>query len=108
MIGGFPVNRVEFVQSIKRDNDTSLTDLIVNFFDQYMFLYDLVDDMDSVTIIDHNQSSISFRLDYSNAQPVEQLQEKLYAVPVAIIYGIKYSIVPYRLEDRSILITILK
>lgn|SRR5574344_1661273 len=102
------MNRIEFVQSIKRDNSITLADIVVNFFDQYMFLYDLVDTVDSVSIIDHNTSSISFRLDYSTKEPVEQLQEKLYNIPIAMIYGLNYYVRSSRIEDNSIMISISK
>ena len=97
------MNRIEFLNSIVRDNNT---DMIVEFFDQHMLLYDLLDTVKYISVVDSSHMRISFQLDYEDDTAVPALTQKLSGIGNVIIYN-KLMCVSYsEISSRSIIITI--
>ena len=100
------MDREQFLHSIKSDN-LEAKDIVVNFFDQYMLLYDLIDTVKDTTIINSNKSSISFQLDFSNDESVIKLCEKIEAYPVVTIFNSVFNIsYSAKKESPSVIINI--
>lgn len=99
------MDREQFLHSIKSDN-LVVKDIVVNFFDQYMLLYDLVDTVKDTTIISSNESSISFQLDFSNNESVNTLCKKIEACPIVTIFGSFFNISYSNKTTQSVIINI--
>jgi cell fate (sporulation/competence/biofilm development) regulator YlbF (YheA/YmcA/DUF963 family) len=101
------MDRLEFLQSIKRNN-MELADIVVHFFDQYMLLYNLIDTVNDISIVNSSNSAISFQLDYSDTDSVQKLNEKLKLSPYISIYESNYAVSYVVMSPVSIIITISK
>src|SRR5574344_1624975 len=97
------MDREQFLHSIK-SNDMEVSDIVVNFFDQYMLLYDLVDSVISTSIISSDKSTISFQLDLADEQSAIVLRNKLAAIPAATIFDSLYNIFFEVISKESIVI----
>lgn len=96
------MNRIEFMQSIIRTNDRSMKDDIVDFFDQEMFLYELIGSIKhTASVIDYNPKNISFQI-YSSKQNIRRLTSVLSSIDQVIEYdkplGVDFTIT----SDKSI------
>jgi hypothetical protein len=70
------MDRIQFVNSINH-NDKQLAQFLVNYIDQYMVLYDLVDRKDKIKYIsDNNINRITFQV-YSNPDNINELTRKI-------------------------------
>ena len=99
------MDREQFLHSIKSDN-LEAKDIVVNFFDQYMLLYDLVDTVKDTTIISSNESSILFQLDFSNNESVNTLCGKIDASPIVNIFSSLFNISYSNKTTQSVIINI--
>lgn len=95
------MNRVEFFQSIK-NNITGTGDIITLFFDQYMILYDLIDNVDDICVLGVDESSISFQLYFENKNTINTIVEKIKMQSVFIMYEKCYSISYSNITDNGI------
>lgn len=102
------MNRIEFLQLLSsKSTNIEVTDIIVNFFDQYMIMFDLLSCVDQIFIVNADKSSISFQLLYNDPDEVERLVQHLSTIPIVNIYGSNYRIESSILNDYTIIITIL-
>jgi hypothetical protein len=85
-----------------------LADIVVHFFDQYMLLYNLIDTVNDISIVNSSNSAISFQLDYSDTDSVQKLNEKLKLSPYISIYESNYAVSYVVMSPVSIIITISK
>ena len=102
------MDRIQFLHSINCNGVVELTDVIVGFFDQYMLLYNLVDNVNNVKILNSNDNLITFELNYIDNTSVYRLSKVLVNGGVIALYE-KYFKVSFNiLDDSSITISILK
>lgn len=99
------MDRLEFLNCIKYECDTVLTDILCNFFDQYMLLYNLLDTVDNVSVISTFEKGIVFKIDYIDKESAEKLFEKLLMFPYVDIYEKRY-IINSSLDNNSVTINI--
>ena len=99
------MNRLEFLNCIKYNCDAKLTDLMTNFFNQYMLLYNLVDTIESVSVVATYENGIVFQLSYSNDIDANRLSEKLLQLPFVDIYEKRYN-VSFSKNGNTLTITI--
>lgn len=97
------MNRVEFIQSIKDLNNETL---LTNFFDQYMILYDLIEKVDDIKVIQSDQVSVSFQLYFTDAYKLQSIVEKLKSQSMLMMYEKYYSISYSDITDSTINIKI--
>ena len=60
------MDRIEFVNSIRYTEDTDAVKTLITFFEQYMALYNLVEDIVSVSCEGVDGNTIQFRIDYTS------------------------------------------
>ena len=101
------MDREQFLHSIKSDN-MEVSDIVVNFFDQYMLLYDLIDSVINTSIISSDQSTISFQLDLADEESTTTLRNKLAAIPAATIFDSFYNIFFEVVSKESIVIKFVR
>lgn len=101
------MDREQFLHSIK-SSDMEVSDIVVNFFDQYMLLYDLVDSVISTSIISSDKSTISFRLDLADEESVTTLRNKLANIPATTIFDSFYNIFFEVVSKESIVIKFVR
>lgn len=72
------MNRVEFLQKIYDDNDVGDINIIKDFFEQYMLLYDLTQRFPyKVEILHLNDKSGEFRLIFNSQDDLNNLLSKI-------------------------------
>jgi hypothetical protein len=98
------MNRIEFVHSIRSDQ-LSIADLVVNYFSQYMLLYNLIDYVNDIKVINSNNTAITFELCYTDDTSAQILQNKISGIQSAIVYGVLYYI-RSTVKDNLIYVTI--
>lgn len=101
------MDREQFLHSIK-SSDMEVSDIVVNFFDQYMLLFDLVDSVISTSIISSDKSTISFQLDLADEESVTTLRNKLANIPAATIFDSFYNIFFEVVSKESIVIKFVR
>lgn len=99
------MDRVEFIKSIKDPNGNK-ENLLVNFFDHYMILYDLIEKVDDIEVTNSDNTSVSFQLYYSNTETMNKLIEKLKAQSMLMIFEKYYNISYSDITDNTVNITI--
>lgn len=57
------MNRVDFLKSVSGIN---YPEMIINFFDQFIALKQLVEDSGTINVLDSTQNSISFSISFKN------------------------------------------
>lgn len=99
------MDRIEFVQAIKRDN-MELAEVVIKFFDQYMLLYNLVDTVDDISIINSNDMSVCFELRYINPESATKLLGRLGQFNTMISYETPYNVFATPIDVRTLNIEI--
>lgn len=105
------MNRIEFVQLITTDiHDISYTDMIIKFFDQHMILYDILDNVKYVQVIDIGKKFscdyIIFNLTFKDIEEAKNNAEKINSIPYINIYGKQYHIVQDEINNCNITVEI--
>lgn len=101
------MNREQFLHSIK-SSDIESSDIVINFFDQYMLLYDLIDNVNNVSIISSDKSNISFRLDFDDEQSNITMRNKLINLQYVTIFESFYNIFFEVISNTSTIIKFTK
>jgi len=85
------MDRVSFIESV---SGIQYPELIVNFFDQFMVLHQIVQDSGSVSVIKNTESSILFLVEFKDHNYMKQALSGIQATSYFTIYGrqIKASI----------------
>lgn len=101
------MNRLEFAQLLSSKSPNLETkDIIINFFDQYMFMYDFLDNVDDIFIINTDENNISFQLLFNDADDAECTLNKLNGIYTINIYENNYRISCGCLNEYTIIVTI--
>lgn len=58
------MNRLDFIESI---SDIQYPEMLVNFFDQFIALKQLVEDNGLITVINNDEKSISFKISFKDS-----------------------------------------
>ena len=99
------MDRAEFLKSINR-NGKEFTDMIVGFFDQHMLLYDLVDNISNVDIIQLEQHNVEFKVEFPNNEDVAIVLDRVSSSPIIPIYEKNYGVQCLPCTDRSLNVVI--
>lgn len=99
------MDRIEFLHSINMQ-DSSIIDFVVNFFDQYMLLYDLVDCVCKPTVLEYSTTHILFNLVYNDKHSASLLADKVNASSMMPMYGHMYNVTCNLIDTTSININI--
>ena len=99
------MDRIEFSNRINLQGDNFAL-MILQFFNQEMLLYNMVDTIDDITVINNDTTNISFKLSYKNPAYINALINKIIASPQMIIYDRKYSVSYNVLSNKDIEINI--
>ncbi len=96
------MDRVEFIHSISYAEGTETVNLLMSFFNQYMLLYNLIDDISKITYESSYANSIEFLVDYKSQEAARKnISEIMAHNPVSIYNTICHvNITP--LSDSSI------
>lgn len=100
------MDRIEFSNRINLQGE-NFADTLLRFFNQEMLLYNMVDTIDDIRVINNDTNYISFELSYKNPIDASNLFNKLSTLENAILYGRQYNVSCELLSDRSLRIIIL-
>lgn len=101
------MDRIAFLHSINTGN-ISIVDLVVKYVEPTMLLYNLVDDRDSINVIDNSTNQISYQIQNSDNNYINQLDRNLDQIPTMLLYGTQLNIDHKKITDTSLYITIAK
>ena len=100
------MNRVDFLHIIHSDYDFG--DILVNLFDQYILLYNLLDTVEDISIVARTNNSVSFSLTYQDINSIKTLTTRLYQFATINMYQTNYMVSFVSPNSNSIIITISK
>lgn len=102
------MDRVEFIKSIE-NSDIDNADLLSKFFDQCMILYNLIEHVDNIKILNLNETSVSFQLYFSDTDILNSIIERLKTQSMILIYDKCYSIAYSNITNNTfdIMITLM-
>lgn len=92
------INRIAFLNSI---SGIQYPEMLVNFFDQFIALKQLVEDYGKITVIDSTNNSISFRADFTDKSIKDKAMSNINTNSI-IIYGRPISIQVNTISDTEI------
>ena len=81
------MDRVEFIHSIGYTEGTDSVNLLMSFFNQYMLLYNLIDDIDKISYIRSFNKSIEFFVDYKTATAAKRNINQIASQGIVNIYN---------------------
>ena len=102
------MDRIEFFHSINYTDKAEATNLLMSFFDQYMLLYNLVDDIRSVSYEQSYLNNIQFIIDYVSSAAAENNLIVVNANSMVNIYGSICYVSALKISDTGVKITISK
>lgn len=96
------MDRIEFIHSISYTEEAETVNLLMSYFNQYMLLYNLIDDILKITYESSYANSIEFLVDYKSQESAKKnISEIMAHNPVNIYNKICHiNIIP--LSDSSI------
>lgn len=101
------MDRVDFLHSIRSDT-INTSNIIDKYFDQYMLLYDLVDNAPCTISILPDMGQVNFILD-SDEKSLNNIQDKMSMGPIqSNKYLTTYMITCNRQQTGSLMIQFLK
>lgn len=99
------MDRVEFIKSIE-DSNISHADILCKFFDQYMILYNLMENVDDIKLISSDDKSVTFQLYFSKSDILNTLIEKLKSQSMIMIYDKNYMLSYSNITESSLYVSI--
>lgn len=102
------MDRIEFFHSINYTDKAEATNLLMSFFDQYMLLYNLVDDIRSVSYEQSYLNNIQFIIDYVSSAAAENNLIVVNSNSMVNIYGSICYVSALKISDTGVKITISK
>lgn len=99
------MDRVEFIKSIE-DSNIDNADILTKFFDQYMILYNLIEHVDNIKLLNSNETSVAFQLYFSDINILNMIIEKIKSQSMILIYDKCYNIACSNITDNTFDITI--
>ena len=99
------MDRVEFIKSMEEANVTH-SDILCKFFDQYMILYNLIENVDDIKFISCDEKSVTFQLCFSENDILNTFIEKLKAQTMIMIYEKCYGVSFSNITDNSLFVSI--
>lgn len=102
------MDRIEFFHSINYTDKAEATNLLMSFFDQYMLLYNLVDDIRSVSYEQSYLNNIQFIIDYVSPAAANNNMMIVNSHSMVNIYGSICYVSASKISDTSIKLNISK
>jgi len=102
------MDRIEFFHSINYVDNTEMTDALISLFDQHMLLYNLVDNIRSVSCEQHYLNKVQFIIDYISPAAANDNLQLLLANSMVYIYGSMCYLNAEKVSDASIRLCIDK
>lgn len=99
------MDRVEFIKSMEEANITH-SDILCKFFDQYMILYNLIENVDDIKIINHDDKSVTFQLNFSKSDILNSFVDKIKMQSMIMIYDKTYSVNYTNITENSLYVSI--
>lgn len=100
------MDRVQFLHSISCPEVNGQLDIIISFFEQYMLLYNVIDDVSSASLIHSDNSMITFQITCTKKESAESIYNSLRDNPSISIYESVYLVHADIIDDHTINITI--
>lgn len=103
------MDRIEFMNILNsRSSNIQATEIITNFFDQYMIMYNLCNTINDISIIDTNNNSISFKISYNDIKELQRLINQINSLSIIYIYESMCRISYNAVDEFTIIVTISK
>lgn len=102
------MDRVEFLHSINCPEGTTGLDIIISFFDQYMLLYNMVDNVSQASLVHFVDNLIIFQMICDSKKSAIDMYNKILANPSILIYESIYNVHADIVDDFTINISISK
>ena len=102
------MDRIEFFHSINYTEESEATNLLISFFDQYMLLYNLIDNIRSVSYEKSYLNQIQFIIDYISSKDAENNLQIINTYNIVNIYGSICCVTATQTSDTSIKLSIVK
>ena len=102
------MDRIEFIHSIGYTEGTDTVNLLISFFDQYMLLFNLIEDINSVSYEQSYMNNISFILEYISEAAAQKNINTIIENRVVGLYGGLYVVNVEKVSATSIRIIISK
>jgi hypothetical protein len=99
------VDRVEFIKSMEEANITH-SDILCKFFDQYMILYNLIENVDDIKFINSDDKSVTFQLNFSKSDILNSFIDKIKTQSMIMIYEKTYSVNYTNITENSLYVSI--
>lgn len=101
------IDRISFLHSIN-PGSLSTADLVVRYLDQFMLLYDLVDEQDNVSVIDNSTNYISYQIQNQDPNYIRALGDQLMNMQPVQLYANPLITKVNNQDSQSLNITIYK
>ena len=102
------MDRIEFIHSIGYTEGTDTVNLLISFFDQYMLLFNLIEDINSVSYEQSYMNNISFILEYISEDAAKKNVNTIMQHNLVGLYGGLYLVSVESISATSIRIIITK
>ncbi len=96
------MDRIEFIHSISYADGTETVNLLMSFFNQYMLLYNLIDDINKITYDNSYMNSIEFIVDYKSPAAAKKNIAEIMSHNIVNIYNSTCFVSVKVLDDSSI------
>jgi len=101
------MDRIEFLNSIKyTEANDKVIDILMGFFDQYMVLYNLIDNVSGISVIGYNDNCINFLIEYFDKDSAAIALNKLSTSNTFYLYNRVFYIQAQSNNKKSNIITI--
>ncbi len=102
------MDRIEFLNSIKYNTDLNqeVINILIGFFDQYMVLYNLIENVINISMIGTTNNSINFLLTYSDTDSASKALNKINSINIFNAYNKVFYIQAQSHDKKSNIITI--
>ena len=95
------MDRVEFLHSINM-NGRVFSDTIIGFFDQHYILYNIIEDIASISICNSNANNIVFELYYNNDSELSTSFQSLSEIRSYSVFDKVYSINVQKINENTL------
>jgi len=101
------MDRIEFLNSIKyTDLNQKAINILMGFFDQYMVLYNLIENVTNISMVGTSNNSINFLLTYTDVDSASKALNNISSINLFNAYNKVFYIQAQSHDNKSNIITI--